>query len=179
VQQLLYYAITCGRYRNAAEMYAKVLALKPQEWRAQLNRGVSLLGAGDYEEARKAFREAFKMTNRVELYDAINHLKQMQKRPKGLTLAIASAEQSATGQHDSIAGEILGGGNELSCIHIFCHCPLYIPVMPATIFKCVRPSLLHVLSSFLQVAFLKKAQLKFQRANVRSGCTKGFLRFLS
>ncbi len=108
VQQLLYYATTCGRYRNAAEMYAKVLVLKPKEWRAQLNRGVSLLGAGDYEEARKAFREAFKMTNRVEFYDAINHLKQMQKRPKGLTLAIASAEQKATGQHDSIAGEIFG-----------------------------------------------------------------------
>ncbi len=101
-------ALLGGRYRNAAEMYAKVLALKPQEWRAHLNRGVSLLGAGDYEEARRAFREAFKMTNRVELYDAINHLKQMQKRPKGLTLAIASAEQSATGQHDSIAGEIFG-----------------------------------------------------------------------
>jgi tetratricopeptide (TPR) repeat protein len=86
-------------------MYAKVLALKPGEWRAQLNRAVSLLGAGDYEEARKAFKEAFKMTNRVELYDAIKHLKQMQKRPKDLTSAIASAEQSATGRRSSIAGE--------------------------------------------------------------------------
>lgn len=88
-------------------MYAKVLALKPGEWRAQLNRAVSLLGAGDYEEARKAFKEAFKMTNRVELYDAIKHLKQMQKRPKDLTSAIASAEQSATGRRSSIAGELL------------------------------------------------------------------------
>ncbi len=104
-QTLLYYVCTCCRYGDAAEMYAKVLALKPGEWRAQLNRAVSLLGAGDYEEARKAFKEAFKMTNRVELYDAIKHLKQMQKRPKDLTSAIASAEQSATGRRSSIAGE--------------------------------------------------------------------------
>jgi len=107
VQQLLYYATTCGRYKKCCRDVCNG-DVKPQEWQAQLNRGVSLLGAGDYEEARKAFREAFKMTNRVELYDAINHLKQMQKCPEGLTLAFASAEQSATGQHDSIAGEIFG-----------------------------------------------------------------------
>ncbi|KAF8405793.1 hypothetical protein HHK36_007870 [Tetracentron sinense] len=71
-----------GRYRRAAEMYARVLAIRPSHWRAQVNRAVSLLGAGEAEaeEANIALREAFKTTNRVELYDAISHLKQFQKK---------------------------------------------------------------------------------------------------
>lgn len=82
-----------GRYQRAAEMYSKVLAIWPNHWRAQLNKAVSLLGAGETEEAKKALKEAFKMTNRVELYDAIAHLKHLQKRPKGLNSIIQRADQ--------------------------------------------------------------------------------------
>lgn len=35
---------------------------------------------GENEEAKKALKEALKMTNRVELHDAISHLKQLQKK---------------------------------------------------------------------------------------------------
>ncbi|KAH7284042.1 hypothetical protein KP509_34G037500 [Ceratopteris richardii] len=73
-----------GRYRKAAGMYAKVLALQPDNWRAQLNKGVTLLGAGETDEAQKAIKEAFRMNNRVELHDAIMHLKFSGRRPKGL-----------------------------------------------------------------------------------------------
>jgi HEAT repeat protein len=45
-------------------------------------RAVSLLGAGENKEAKKALKEALKMTNRVELHDAISHLKQLQKKNK-------------------------------------------------------------------------------------------------
>lgn len=83
-----------GRFQRAAEMYSKVLALQPGHWRAQLNKAVALLGAGETEEARKAFKEAFKMTNRVELYDAIVHLKHIEKRPKGLSSAVRKAEEN-------------------------------------------------------------------------------------
>ncbi|XP_058098729.1 uncharacterized TPR repeat-containing protein At2g32450-like isoform X3 [Magnolia sinica] len=72
-----------GRYQRASEMYTRVLAVWPNHWRAQLNKAVALLGAGEAEEAKKALKEAFKMTNRVELYDAISHLKVLQKKPKG------------------------------------------------------------------------------------------------
>lgn len=82
-----------GRYQRAAEMYSKVLAIWPNHWRAQLNKAVALLGAGETEEAKKALKEAFKMTNRVELYDAITHLKHLQKRPKGLGSMIRRADQ--------------------------------------------------------------------------------------
>lgn len=71
-----------GRYGRAAEMYGRVLAIRPDQWQAQLNRAVSLLGAGEEEEAKRALNEAFKMTNRVELYDAIRHLKQLQRKPR-------------------------------------------------------------------------------------------------
>lgn len=72
-----------GRYQRASEMYTRVLAVWPNNWRAQLNKAVALLGAGETEEARKTLKEAFKMTNRVELHDAIAHMKQLQKkRPK-------------------------------------------------------------------------------------------------
>ncbi|KAK9270825.1 hypothetical protein L1049_026411 [Liquidambar formosana] len=69
-----------GRFQRASEMYTRVLALWPNHWRAQLNKAVSLLGAGEAEEAKKALKEALKMTNRVELHDAIYHLKQLQKK---------------------------------------------------------------------------------------------------
>ncbi|KAE8656431.1 ATP binding microtubule motor family protein, putative isoform 1 [Hibiscus syriacus] len=69
-----------GRFQRASEMYTRVLAVWPNHWRAQLNKAVSLLGAGETEEAKKALKEALKMTNRVELHDAICHLKQLQKK---------------------------------------------------------------------------------------------------
>ncbi|CAA0813349.1 Uncharacterized TPR repeat-containing protein [Striga hermonthica] len=69
-----------GRYQRASEMYTRVLSVWPSHWRAQLNKAVSLLGAGETDEARKALKEALKMTNRVELHDAILHLKQLQKK---------------------------------------------------------------------------------------------------
>ncbi|KAK6130998.1 hypothetical protein DH2020_035261 [Rehmannia glutinosa] len=69
-----------GRYQRASEMYTRVLGVWPNHWRAQLNKAVSLLGAGETDEAKKALKEALKMTNRVELHDAISHLKQLQKR---------------------------------------------------------------------------------------------------
>ncbi|MBA0733998.1 hypothetical protein Gogos_017952 [Gossypium gossypioides] len=69
-----------GRFQRASEMYTRVLAVWPNHWRAQLNKAVSLLGAGETEEAKKALKEALKMTNRVELHDAIYHLKQLQKK---------------------------------------------------------------------------------------------------
>ncbi|KAK4487358.1 hypothetical protein RD792_006018 [Penstemon davidsonii] len=69
-----------GRYQRASEMYTRVLGVWPNHWRAQLNKAVSLLGAGETEEAKKALKEALKMTNRVELHDAILHLKHLQKR---------------------------------------------------------------------------------------------------
>lgn len=81
-----------------------MLAIRPRDWRAQLNRAVSLLGAGDEEEAKKAFKEAFKMTNRLDIYDAMSHLKQKQKRPKGLTSVVTNAEQSPTGRHKNTSG---------------------------------------------------------------------------
>ncbi|XP_072075086.1 uncharacterized TPR repeat-containing protein At1g05150 isoform X2 [Arachis hypogaea] len=69
-----------GRFQRASEMYTRVLAVWPNHWRAQLNKAVSLLGAGENEEAKKSLKEALKMTNRVELHDAIAHLKQLQKK---------------------------------------------------------------------------------------------------
>lgn len=69
-----------GRFQRASEMYTRVLTLWPNHWRAQLNKAVSLLGAGESEEAKRALKDALKMTNRVELHDAISHLKQLQKK---------------------------------------------------------------------------------------------------
>ncbi|CAH9067842.1 unnamed protein product [Cuscuta epithymum] len=69
-----------GRYQRASEMYTRVLTVWPNHWKAQLNKAVALLGAGENEEAKKALKEALKMTNRVELHDALTHLKQLQKR---------------------------------------------------------------------------------------------------
>ncbi|MCO5567212.1 hypothetical protein L7F22_020901 [Adiantum nelumboides] len=91
-----------GRYQRAAEMYSKVLALQPGHWRAQLNRAVALLGAGEREEANKAFKEAFKMTNRVELYDAVMHMKVTGKKPG---TCLNGVEEGATG----VEGGVMGG----------------------------------------------------------------------
>ncbi|CAN7064993.1 unnamed protein product [Brassica rapa subsp. trilocularis] len=72
-----------GRFQRASEMYTRVLAVWPNHWRAQLNKAVSLLGAGETEEAKRALKEALKLTNRVELHDAVSHLKHLQKKKKG------------------------------------------------------------------------------------------------
>ncbi|XP_062210684.1 uncharacterized TPR repeat-containing protein At2g32450-like [Phragmites australis] len=69
-----------GRFVRAAEMYTRVLSIRPNHWRAQLNKAVALLGQGESEESKKALKEAFKMTQRVEVYDAISHLKTLQKK---------------------------------------------------------------------------------------------------
>lgn len=93
-----------GRYQRAAEMYSKVLALQPGHWRAQLNKAVSFLGAGETEEANKAFKDAFKMTNRVELYDAVRHLKFVGKRPKGSSGSMKGGESGAAGLEGGLVG---------------------------------------------------------------------------
>ena len=65
-------------------------------WKAQLNKAVSLLGAGESEEARKSFKEAFKLTNRIELYDALVHLKLVDnKRPRGLGSFLKKGDSNA------------------------------------------------------------------------------------
>ncbi|XP_020586685.1 uncharacterized TPR repeat-containing protein At2g32450-like [Phalaenopsis equestris] len=69
-----------GRFARASEMYTRVLAVRPNSWRAQLNKAVALLGASENEEANKALKEAFKMTKRMEVYDAIAHLKMLHKK---------------------------------------------------------------------------------------------------
>ncbi|KAK1407440.1 hypothetical protein QVD17_39056 [Tagetes erecta] len=69
-----------GRFQRASEVYIRVLGLWPNHWRAQLNKAVSLLGAGETDEAKKSLKEALKMTSRVELHDALSHLKQLQKK---------------------------------------------------------------------------------------------------
>ncbi|KAF9589628.1 hypothetical protein IFM89_026630 [Coptis chinensis] len=69
-----------GRYQRASVMYTRVLAVLPNHWRALLNKAVALLGANEVKGAKKALKEAFKLTNRVELHDAIAHMKQMLTR---------------------------------------------------------------------------------------------------
>eukprot|EP00249_Psilotum_nudum_P005583 c19034_g1_i1 orf=675-3197(+) len=96
-----------GRYQRAAEMYSKVLALKPDHWRAQLNKAVSLLGAGEIEEARKAFKEAFRITNRVELYDAIIHFKRLEKGPYVLTTPNQVTKQNTDGLPGCFKGSVM------------------------------------------------------------------------
>ncbi|XP_020104617.1 uncharacterized TPR repeat-containing protein At1g05150-like [Ananas comosus] len=71
-----------GRFARAAEMYTRVLGFRPNHWRAQLNKAVALLGQGESDEGKRALKEAFKMSQRVELYDAIVHLKTLQKKKK-------------------------------------------------------------------------------------------------
>ncbi|KAF6136435.1 hypothetical protein GIB67_028654 [Kingdonia uniflora] len=98
-----------GRYQRASEMYTRVLAVWPNNWRAQLNKAVALLGAGESEEARKSLKEAFKMTKRVELHDAITHMKQLQKkRPKanGEFLVIEQSKFKKVGRRTTLRQEL-------------------------------------------------------------------------
>lgn len=81
-----------GRYQRAAEMYGRVLAIRPNHWRAQLNRAIALWGAGETEDAKRSLTDAFKMTKRVELYDAIVHMKQLKNQPKGGLSSIIKLE---------------------------------------------------------------------------------------
>ncbi|KAK8969069.1 hypothetical protein KSP40_PGU017257 [Platanthera guangdongensis] len=71
-----------GRFVRASEMYARVLVACPHNWRAQLNKAVALLGAGEAKKAKKALKEALKLTQRTEVYHAISHLKVMEGRRK-------------------------------------------------------------------------------------------------
>ncbi|KAK6926861.1 Tetratricopeptide repeat [Dillenia turbinata] len=66
-----------GRYQRASEMYTRVLSVSPNHWRVQLNEAVALLGAGETKEAKRALKEALKITNWVELHDTVSHLKQL------------------------------------------------------------------------------------------------------
>lgn len=71
-----------GRFARASEMYTRVLSIRSNHWKAQLNKAVALLGAGEEEDARRALKDAFKLTKRVEVYDSIAHLKMLQKKKK-------------------------------------------------------------------------------------------------
>ncbi|KAJ4966741.1 hypothetical protein NE237_018590 [Protea cynaroides] len=72
-----------GMYQRAAEMYRRVLVIQPNHWRAQVNRAVSLLGAGETEDSEKALKKALNVTKRVEIYDAMAHMKQLLKINQG------------------------------------------------------------------------------------------------
>lgn len=94
-----------GKFQRAADMYARVLALQSHNWRAELNRAVSLLGAGHIDDAKRAFKEAYKMTRRSELYDAIVHLRHMERRPKGLSSFLRKGEENGGAVGDSFRAE--------------------------------------------------------------------------
>eukprot|EP00899_Mesostigma_viride_P004198 jgi/Mesvir1/1377/Mv21649-RA.1 len=81
-----------GEFLPAVDLYSKVLIQDPTHWKAQLNKAVSLLGAGRGDEARAEFKKAFKLTNRVELYDALRHLRRLSKRYDGLSFALANVD---------------------------------------------------------------------------------------
>ncbi|XP_078444279.1 putative TPR repeat-containing protein At1g05150 [Wolffia australiana] len=72
--------LAVGRFPRASEMYSRVLTVRPNHWRAQLNKAVSLLGAGEADDARRSLQEAFKMSKRVELHDALSHIRALQKK---------------------------------------------------------------------------------------------------
>ncbi|KAK1288114.1 putative TPR repeat-containing protein [Acorus calamus] len=92
--------IDAGRFQRASEMYTRVLAVWPNQWRAQLNKAIALFGAGETEEARKAMKEAFKMTKRIEVHDAIVHMKQLQKKKKKKLLRRSSNSSGGGGDGD-------------------------------------------------------------------------------
>ncbi|KAF9614201.1 hypothetical protein IFM89_015709, partial [Coptis chinensis] len=97
-----------GRFQKASEMYTRVLAILPNHWRAQGNKAVALLGANEVREAEKTLKEAFKMTNRVELHDAIAHMKQMQKKPaKGKDFAVVEPSNFKRGYEETTSREDL------------------------------------------------------------------------
>ncbi|KAG0488032.1 hypothetical protein HPP92_006843 [Vanilla planifolia] len=74
--------LNAARHHRAAEMFGRVVAISPDHWKAQLNRGISLFGAGEWDESKKDLSEALKLTNRIELYEAIQSLKQTRKKKK-------------------------------------------------------------------------------------------------
>ncbi|KAF9602146.1 hypothetical protein IFM89_025313 [Coptis chinensis] len=116
-----------GRYQRASEMYTRVLAVLPNHWRAQLNKAVALLGANEVKEAEKALKEAFKMTNRVELHDAIAHMKQMQKKPaKGKDFVVVEPSNFKRGNEETTSREDLANALEIRAFQRltrlgFCH----------------------------------------------------------
>ncbi|KAE8731379.1 ATP binding microtubule motor family protein, putative isoform 1 [Hibiscus syriacus] len=79
-----------GEDERAIEVFQKAIDLNPGHVDALYNlgglymdlaqQGCLFFRAGETEEAKKALKEAFKMTNRVELHDAIYHMKQLQKK---------------------------------------------------------------------------------------------------
>ncbi|KAH0455522.1 hypothetical protein IEQ34_015554 [Dendrobium chrysotoxum] len=84
-----------GLFPRALEMYSRVLAEQPSHWRAQLNKAVAFLGEGEVDEAKKAMNEAFSMTNRIEVYDALADLKKLQKMNKKKKYGAADDEDFA------------------------------------------------------------------------------------
>lgn len=83
-----------GKYASAADIYAKVLNINPRHWQAQLNRAVALLGDGKVQESRAALKEAFRMTNRVEVFDELERQKHVQKKGSKSANIVASVQAS-------------------------------------------------------------------------------------
>ncbi|GBG61482.1 hypothetical protein CBR_g21825 [Chara braunii] len=99
-----------GEFAEAVSIYDRILKLEPKNWRAMLNKAVALLGDKQHEEAKLALKDAFKITNRVELYDAIRHLKRISRKNKQLSSALESLPEQATPGRD---GELAYGGQAL------------------------------------------------------------------
>lgn len=57
---------------------------------AQLNRAISLLGAGRGAEAQRELDMAYRRTNRVELYDTVKQLKRLYKENKKMSKVLES-----------------------------------------------------------------------------------------
>lgn len=87
-----------GMYQAAVEQYKEVLKLDPKSWKAELNKAVSLLGCGKGAEAEKGLQQALKMTNRVELYDALRQLKRVSKKAKSLPTETRTVPSSTVGE---------------------------------------------------------------------------------
>ncbi|KAH7414764.1 hypothetical protein KP509_14G010000 [Ceratopteris richardii] len=94
-----------GKFQRACDMYTRVLKLQNNNWHAKLNLAVSFLGAGHIDEAKKAFKEAYKMTKRSDLNNAITHLRQMDKRTRGLSSFLKRGEENDGAVGDSFRAE--------------------------------------------------------------------------
>ncbi|XP_024517538.1 uncharacterized TPR repeat-containing protein At1g05150 [Selaginella moellendorffii] len=81
-----------GSFSLAAEAYSSVIALDPTHWQAHLNKAVSLLGMADVEHAVESMKQAFKLTNRVEIFDEMKHLRYLQRNPGELNILIHSSD---------------------------------------------------------------------------------------
>eukprot|EP00475_Leptophrys_vorax_P037992 TRINITY_DN6621_c3_g1_i1.p1 TRINITY_DN6621_c3_g1~~TRINITY_DN6621_c3_g1_i1.p1 ORF type:complete len:513 (+),score=31.31 TRINITY_DN6621_c3_g1_i1:68-1540(+) len=86
-----------GQFDAAVDTYSKVLALSPGHWQAQLNRAVSLLGGGRADQAKRELEAAYRLTSRVELYDAVKQLKRLHKQNKKMTAALAGLPEGEAG----------------------------------------------------------------------------------